>query len=63
MKEFSCHKCGSKDVFIDVRGSQKGLFCGDCGAWIKWLGKQEYALAKRYIEACNDNVNGVGGKE
>lgn len=51
MKEYNCPKCKSGDVFIDTSGNQTGLYCGDCGRWIKWLGKEEIRLAKRYIES------------
>ena len=50
MKEYACPKCGSTDVFIDQRGVQQALCCGDCGAWLKWIGKKELPLVKRYIE-------------
>lgn len=51
MKEYSCPKCESKDVFIDDRGEQKALICGDCGRWIKWVGKKELPLVNRFIES------------
>lgn len=51
MKEYYCNKCGSADVFIDDRGSQKALMCGDCGAWLKWIGKKELPLIERYINS------------
>ena len=63
MKEYYCNKCGSADVFIDDRGNQKALVCGDCGMWLKWIGKKELPLVERYIkskshgkESC-DNYN------
>lgn len=51
MKAYDCPKCQSKDVFIDDRGEQKALVCGDCGRWIKWIGKQELPLVERFIES------------
>ena len=36
-----CKKCGSIKLYTEQKGSQIGLYCGDCGAWIKWLGKDE----------------------
>lgn len=62
MKEFKCHKCDSKDVFIKENGSQIGLYCGDCGKWIQWLNKQDRLLADRYLTkqqevATNDGVD------
>ena len=50
MKIFTCSKCGSTDVFIDENGNHKGLYCGDCGKWIKWLTKEEVRLVNRQIE-------------
>jgi tRNA(Ile2) C34 agmatinyltransferase TiaS len=50
MKEYSCPKCGSNDVFMEPKGNATGLYCGDCGRWIKWLPKNEILLVKRYLE-------------
>ena len=36
-----CKKCGSTDLFTKEKGGNTGLYCSDCGAWIKWLGKDE----------------------
>lgn len=55
MKEYVCPKCGSIDVFIDKRGVQQALCCGDCGAWIKWISKKELPLVKRYLEQNIEN--------
>ena len=59
----SCNKCGSVDVYKKAKNeNQTGLYCSDCGAWIKWLGKNERNMLiptqeeieikkNRYIEA------------
>ena len=61
MKEYVCPKCGSTDVFIDQRGVQKALCCGDCGAWLKWIGKKDLLLVERYIENNkNDDIEFTG---
>lgn len=54
MKGYCCHKCGSVDVFMETKGSQTGLYCGDCGVWIKWLPKDEIRLVKRFIESMKE---------
>ena len=54
MQSYACTKCGSTDVFIDDRGSQKALICGACGAWLTWIGQAELPLVKRYIEVNSD---------
>ena len=50
MQNFACTKCGSIDVYIKENGTQTGLYCEDCGKWIKWLSKEEKRLAERWIE-------------
>lgn len=50
MKNYCCTKCGSTDLFIEDRGNQKALMCGDCGKWIKWIGNKELTLVKRFVE-------------
>ncbi|WP_455717682.1 hypothetical protein [Anaerosporobacter sp.] len=41
MYQNCCKKCGSLGLHTEVKGSNTGLYCSDCGAWIKWLGKDE----------------------
>lgn len=38
-----CKKCGSTSLHIEEKGNHTGLYCNDCGAWIKWLNKNELA--------------------
>lgn len=49
MKIYKCEKCGSTDIFIECNENHRGLYCGDCGKWIKWLNKDEERLASRQI--------------
>lgn len=55
MKIFEC-KCGSTEVFIEQSGNNTGLYCADCGKWVKWLNKDELRLANRQIENQNAKV-------
>ena len=41
-----CSKCGSKDLFVEIQGNRRGLFCGECGKWQKRITKQELQIAK-----------------
>lgn len=34
-------KCGSVKFFTEVKGNNTGLYCAECGKWIKWLTKDE----------------------
>ena len=43
--DYVCKKCGSvNNTFIKQKGNNTGLYCGDCGGWIKWLNKDEINL-------------------
>lgn len=41
MYQNCCKKCGSVSLYTEQKGNNIGLYCSDCGAWIKWLGKDE----------------------
>ena len=41
MYQSICKKCGSISLHTEVKGNNTGLYCDDCGAWVKWLGKDE----------------------
>lgn len=41
MYQNCCKKCGSTDLFTKEKGNNIGLYCSDCGAYIKWLSKNE----------------------
>ena len=43
--EYKC-KCGSTDLFTEQKGNNLGLYCAECGKWIKWLNKDEARLFK-----------------
>lgn len=55
MKE-KCDKCNSNQLFIEIQGTRKGLYCGNCGKWQKWITKQELQIAKfKGIKIIGDN--------
>ena len=41
MYQNCCKKCGSISLHTEAKGSNTGLYCDDCGAWVKWLGKEK----------------------
>ena len=58
MYQNCCKKCGSVSLHTEVKGNNVGLYCDDCGAWIKWLGKDElrafeYAQSKNKETTCH----------
>lgn len=58
MYQNCCKKCGSIDLHTEVKGSNTGLYCNDCGAWVKWLGKDElraFEYDNKHGERCSDN--------
>lgn len=47
MAIFSCPKCGSsRSVLYRKSPTMVGLYCNDCGAWVKWVGKNELMRCK-----------------
>lgn len=41
MHQNCCKQCGSISLHTEAKGNNTGLYCDDCGAWVKWLGKDE----------------------
>ena len=41
MYQNCCKKCGGVDLYIEEKATNTGLYCGDCGAWLKWVSKDE----------------------
>lgn len=41
-----CRECGVVDgkVFTEENPPHMGLYCGECGAWIKWASVKEIRL-------------------
>lgn len=67
MYQNCCKKCGSVSLHTEVKGSATGLYCDDCGAFQKWLGKDEkrafeYAMrnaTKQKSEATKEYVESI----
>ena len=60
MYQNCCKKCGSVSLHTEVKGSNTGLYCDDCGAWVKWLGKDELrafenSQKEKYNNKSSDN--------
>lgn len=51
MKDYSCPKCGSNDVFI-INKSLKftKLICGNCDSFIRRLSREEIPTAEQFID-------------
>lgn len=64
MKEYKCPKCNSKNLFVKKVGNNTGLYCGDCGAWIKWVGKNElrafeYLTKQKHVDDANSKQDDI----
>lgn len=48
MMQLKCNKCGAnkRSLFVEIQGNRRGLYCGECGKWQKWITKQELQIAK-----------------
>lgn len=53
--KFQCKKCGSGKYFLNRVGNHVGLYCVECGAWQKWLNKQEQRLYQHFKEAIEND--------
>lgn len=46
LKQYSCSKCGSTNLRIEIKStSYLGLYCLDCGSWIRKINKAEMPIA------------------
>ena len=45
MKEF-CRICGDTEIYLQAKGMQVGVYCANCGKWIKWLSKKDQSIYK-----------------
>lgn len=57
MKDFSCPKCGSVNVYVENRGLQNALMCHDCESWIKWIGKKEIVHVNRFVDEMSQIID------
>ena len=49
-----CRKCNGSAFFMKPHNNNTGLYCGDCGAWQKWLNKDEINAWKHYFEQLDE---------
>lgn len=58
MYEKKCRKCGSLELFTKKNASATGLYCSDCGAFQKWLGKDELQAFEHSMESriCDEKM-------
>lgn len=57
MYQNCCKKCGSISLHTEVKGSNTGLYCDDCGAWVKWLSKNELRVFEHKKKEESNNVS------
>lgn len=58
MYQNCCKKCGSISLHTEIKGSNTGLYCDDCGAWVKWLGKDELR-AFEHSQKVENNISKI----
>lgn len=52
IKNYKC-KCGSNEFFFSSKGNQTGIYCNECGKWLKWADKDEQNLT---LKRTDDNI-------
>lgn len=55
MYQNCCKKCGSISLHTKNKGNHTGLYCNDCGAWIKWLGQDELRAFEYSTQSSQSN--------
>ena len=58
MYQNCCKKCGSISLHTEVKCNNTGLYCDDCGAFQKWLGKDELQAFEHSMESriCDEKM-------
>lgn len=55
--DFVCKKCGSVELECRKEGVHTGLWCSDCGRWVKWLNKDEFKIIQmKNKKKTNDEI-------
>ena len=67
MNVYRCKKCKSTLTFVrrnDKNPNMVGVYCKSCGAWIKWLSKQEQSniTIEDYVE-CQQHPKDVSQQD
>lgn len=44
IKKYRCKSCGSQDFFLAEDAMHFGIYCNECGKWLKWANKDERHL-------------------
>lgn len=57
MYQNCCKKCGSISLHIEIKGNNTGLYCDDCGTWVKWLSKNELRVFEHKKKEESNNVS------
>lgn len=43
---YNCKKCNKANLILQTKSHNTGLYCKACGAWQKWLNKEEVRTAE-----------------
>ena len=46
MTKVQCKQCGCTEVEIEEKGNHTGIYCKNCGIWIKWASKDDLKSTK-----------------
>lgn len=45
-----CNKCNSTKLFLLDKGVHHGLYCKECGSWVKWVSNKNLDVIKEIIK-------------
>jgi len=53
--KYKCSKCGCKKMFTEQHGNNTGLYCSNCGKWVRWLSKDELRAFEHALQESMSN--------
>jgi DNA polymerase III delta prime subunit len=53
----TCGYCKSEVLFLKDDGDKTGLYCKDCGRWLKWVEPSEKAAIAMQIEKLKNEIS------
>lgn len=56
-EKYKCRKCNSTNVEVKIVGKRTGVYCLDCGAWIRWMSFKEMQKFYRVFKGTKESGN------
>lgn len=54
-KQFPCKKCNSINQYAILKGNRYGIYCAECGSYIKWADSSQTTVIKARKDWIDNN--------